>query len=398
MWIIRDFLDNLKSSELLEAIFIRGPRQTGKSSILAQMEPSAETLLYMDDLNIQHRAQTDPAFLLENIKFPILIDEAHLAPPLFFEIKKQIDSSRRQRLKGGKGLSPVSFRLTGSNQTLIDSSVKETLAGRVNIFYLLGLSVAELKRHDPHVDLREVIFRGGFPELWVRKELNSISYLNDYISTFIEKDLAVGIGIEKRREFLNVLRLCAARVGELLNYESLSNDSGVSGPTVKSWISLLETNQVLGVLTPYHTNLNKRLIKMPKVYFLDVGICARLQSHQEMSSILMTPQAGHLFESLVYSEIIKTKQNFALEYDIHFWRTKEKVEIDFLVENQNSITLIEAKLSSGAAKSFKTPEELKKIKSKIRKCVVTAAGVAHKIDPETDCVPIGELGSYLRHQ
>ncbi len=396
MWIKRDFLDNLDHSRLLEAIFIRGPRQIGKSSILAQLVPPAKSFLYMDDLNIQQQAQNDPIFLLEHSAVPVLIDEAHLAPPLFFEIKKRIDASRRERLIGHRGLEPASYRLTGSNQFLIDSTVKETLAGRVNIFYLLGLSIAELKKFDQQVELNEILFRGGFPELWVRKELSPIAYLNDYISTFIEKDLAVTSGIEKRREFLNILRLCAARVGELLNYESLSNDSGVSGPTVKSWISLLEANQILGILNPYFTNLNKRLIKMPKVYFLDVGICSRLQSHQEMSSILMSPHAGHLFECLVYGEIIKTKQNFSLEYDVFFWRTKDQEEIDFVIESPDSFTLIEVKLGSSVSKSFKTPGTLKKIKSTIRKCIVTAAGVAHRIDSETDCVPVWDLSNYLR--
>lgn len=271
------------------------------------MTPLAQTSLYLEDLSVRQKAQTDPAFLLEHSKLPVLIDEAHLAPPLFFAIKKLIDSSRRKRFNDGVSLSPANFRLTGSNQLLVESTVKETLAGRVNIFYLLGLSVAELKNFDPDIDLKEIIFRGGFPELWVRRELSPIAFLNDYISTFIEKDLATSAGVEKRREFLNVLRLCAARVGELLNYDSLSNDSGVSGPTVKSWISILESNQIIKILNPFFTNLNKRLIKMPKVYFLDVGICARLQSHQEANTILMSPHAGHLFESLILSEIIKTK-------------------------------------------------------------------------------------------
>lgn len=169
----------------------------------------------------------------------------------------------------------------------------------------------------------------------------------------------------------------------------------MSGPTVKSWISLLETNQILGVLNPYFTNLNKRLIKMPKLYFLDVGICTRLQSHQEASSILMSPHAGHLFETLVYSEIIKTKQNFSLQFEVFFWRTKDQEEIDFVIEEQDRFTLIEVKLGSGAAKSFKTPEALRKLKPKIRKCIVTAGGEKRKIDADTDCLPIWDLCKYL---
>lgn len=395
MWIERDLFKSLKNLHLLEALFIRGPRQTGKSSLLEKMAPLAQSHIYLDDIHLQKRAEEDPRLLLEQCNFPILIDEAHLAPSLFFEIKRQIDASRRARMRGENSLSPASFRLTGSNQGLIDSSVKETLAGRVSIFYLLGLSVSELIKHDRHIKISELLFRGGFPELWVQKDINSVQYINDYISTFIEKDIASSSGIEKRREFLNVLRLAAARVGELLNYESFANDSGVSSPTVKSWISLLETNQIVGILNPYYTNLNKRLIKMPKLYFLDAGICARLQGHQEMAPILNTPQAGHLFESLVYSEIIKTKQNFLLDYEVFYWRTKEKEEIDFIIETPQQFTLIEVKLSANSLKPFKTPEALSKLKAKVKKCFVVASGERYKIDDETDCVPIKDLVAYL---
>lgn len=395
MWIQRDLLKNFNIESLLEAVFIKGPRQTGKSSLLNRLEPTSNTFLSMDDLHIQQRAQQDPGLLLENSPLPVLIDEVQLAPEIFYEIKRMIDESRRYRQRGMKSISCASFRLTGSNQFLIDSKVKETLAGRVSIFYLLGLSVKELYQFNSDIMLTDVIFKGGFPELWVRKEVNPIFYINDYISTYIEKDIAVSYGVEKRLEFLNVLKLLAARVGELLNYESLSNDSGVSGPTVKSWLSLLETNQIISIVNPYFTNLNKRLIKMPKVYFLDLGLCTRLQSHQESSSILLTPQAGHLFESLVYSEIIKTKFNFLLLYDVFFWRTKDQEEIDFVIEGKDYFILIEVKLSQSNIKTFDIPLALKKIKSKITKYIVVASGEGYTIDSETRCVPIKKLASRL---
>lgn len=396
MWIKRDILDNFNLKSCLESLFFRGPRQTGKSSILTRLQPEAQSLLFLDDLALKQSATEDPQFLFDNSKFPILIDEAHLAPPLFFEIKRRIDQSRRERLLNKSNLPPGSFRLTGSNQTLIDKVVKETLAGRVSIFYLLGLSYHELSQFDPSIQLSEIFFRGGFPELWVRKEINPIFYLNDYISTFIEKDLALSAGIEKRREFLNTLRLTAARVGELLNYESISRDSGVSGNAIKEWLSLLETNHIIAIVNPYFNNLNKRLIKMPKVYFLDVGLCVRLQAHQEPQTILQTPQAGHLFETLVYSEIIKTKQNFFLEYEVYFWRTKEKEEIDFIVSEKNRMTLIEVKLASGATQSFPTPATLLKENKIIRKCYVVAAGERRKMDQEIEIIPLKDLTGYLQ--
>jgi len=396
MWIERDILNNFDLMSCMECLFFRGPRQTGKSSILTRLQPRSQSLLFLDDLALKQRATEDPQFLIENSKFPILIDEAHLAPPLFFEIKRRIDQSRRERLLNKPSLPPGSFRLTGSNQTLIDEVVKETLAGRVSIFYLLGLSYSELFQFDSSITLSEIFFRGGFPELWIRKEINPIFYLNDYISTFIEKDLAISAGIEKRREFLNTLKLAAARVGELLNYESISRDSGVSGNAVKEWFSLLEANQIIAIVNPYFSNLNKRLIKMPKIYFLDVGLCVRLQAHQEPQTILHTPLAGHLFETLVYSEIIKTKQNFFLDYEVYFWRTKEKEEIDFIVLERNRMTLMEVKLASGATQSFPTPPTLLKENKFIRKCYVVANGERKKLDQEIEIIPLKDLSNYLR--
>lgn len=396
MWIQRDILSHFNLKSCLEAIFIRGPRQIGKSTILTKLQPESRTLLYFDDLAVRTSANEDPKFLIENSVFPILIDEAHLAPPVFFEIKRKIDESRRERLRSKSSLASGSFRLTGSNQRLIDSAVKETLAGRVSVFYLLGLSYHELYNWKPSIPLSEVFFRGGFPELWIRDELNPVFYLNDYISTFIEKDLALNAGIEKRREFLNTVRLAAARVGELLNYESLARDSGISGNAVKEWLSLLEANQIISILNPFYSNLNKRLIKMPKIYFLDVGLCVRLQSHQEQQTILRTPQSGHLFESLVYSEIIKTKQNFFLEYEVYFWRTKEKEEIDFILVEKNRLTLIEVKLGSGASEPFSTPQTLLKEEKVIRKCYVVAVGERSIIRDEIEVIPIKDFAAYLQ--
>lgn len=135
---------------------------------------------------------------------------------------------------------------------------------------------------------------------------------------------------------------------------------------------------------------------MPKFYFLDIGICVRLQGHQEIVPILNTPQAGHLFESLVYCEIVKAKQNFLLDYDVFYWRTKEKEEIDFVIETTQQFTLIEVKLSAKSLKHFKTPETLSKLKPKIRKCFVVVTGERNKIDEEAECIPIKDLGMYLR--
>ncbi|PWU16810.1 MAG: hypothetical protein C5B49_10010 [Bdellovibrio sp.] len=253
---------------------------------------------------------------------------------------------------------PAAYRLTGSNQTEIDRALRETLAGRISIFRIHGLSVHEIWSLDSKIDLKEILFRGGFPELWVRPELNAISFINDYYSTFIEKDIARTAGIEKLSAFSATLRLLAARVGELLNFESIGSDAGVTGKSVKDWVSLLEHNGIVYIFKPYHSNLNKRLIKMPKAYFMDTGIGVRLQAHQEKDTILSSPQAGHLFESLVVAEAIKTRDHFGKNWDLHFWRTKEKEEIDLVVESEKGMTLAQIKLGSAKGGEIPVPPAL----------------------------------------
>lgn len=395
MWIQRDFLTNFNYKTCLEAIFLKGPRQVGKTSILERLRPGLNSALYFDDFGLRERVSKDPEFVVSTLQYPALLDEVHLAPEIFYSIKKKIDESRRARLANQGGLAPASFRLTGSNLTQINTSVQETLAGRVNTFFLHGLSWNEIQNFSEEIKINQFFFRGGFPELWVRQELNPIEYVNHYITNFIERDLARSIGIEKKIEFITLLRLCAARVGELVNFESLGKDAGVKGKTVKEWLSLLEENNIIYLLRPYSSNLNQRLIKMPKLYFLDMGICTRLQGHQSSEAILFTPQAGHLFENMVISEIVKLKDNFRKDWSMHLWRTKDKEEVDLVIESQDRLVLIEVKLGASGGQTLVVPKALEKLGKKIEAIVVTAAGEVHSISETTKCVPINQLTPYL---
>ncbi len=175
----------------------------------------------------------------------------------------------------------------------------------------------------------------------------------------------------------------------------VQDSAGVAGKTVRDWVGLLEKNKIIYILNPYSTNLSKRLIKMPKVYFWDVGICSRLQSHQEQETILHTPQSGHLFENLVLAEILKTQNNFFKEWLIHFWRTKDKEEIDFVVEAREIIALIEVKLGSGSGVKIKVPEALALSKKTIISVVVSAYGEISQTGENIFSVGVARLGDFL---
>ncbi|MBI2027683.1 MAG: ATP-binding protein [Deltaproteobacteria bacterium] len=395
MYVKRDFLETLRNATALEAVLLWGPRQVGKTTLLEQLELGSSILL--DDLSVRQKAQADPAFILDGLSLPCLIDEAQYASNLFPEIKLRIDHLRKEALKKNHTTkSKPIYYLTGSNRLLLDKNVKESLAGRCHIFTLHGLSVNEILHQFPQIQLKKILLYGGFPELYTRENLTPTRYLNDYIVSFIEKDIAQSSGVEKLGEFQTLLHLLAARSGHFLNMSDLSAAAGVDQKTVHNWIHILQRNHILDLVPPYFSNLSKRAIKMKKLFFYDTGLCARLQSHSDENTLWNSAQAGSLFETLVFSEIIKTRDNFLKEWKIFTWRTKEQHEIDFILQYQESFLFIEAKMGIHGAKTFILDHEACKIfKPPHQKIVVTVGGNFMPLDRTTYRVPIQQLGEYL---
>lgn len=393
MYVNRDFLDVLVKNSILESVLIWGPRQVGKTTLLDQLP--LKTKVFLDDLGQRERAHGDPGFFLDNLELPCLIDEVQYSPNLFPEMKLRIDRLRRERLSKKNSQKPL-YYLTGSNRLLLDERVKESLAGRCHYFTLHGFSVKEILSGLENKTLREIIFKGGFPELYTNPSLSVQRYLNDYILSYIEKDIALLSGIEKLREFQTVLKLLAARTGQFLKVSEVSSVAGVESKTVLAWMSILERNFILESVPVFSSNLSKRIVKMKKLYFYDTGLAARLQGFLDEESMWNSPQIGALFETLVFSEIIKTRDNFLRDWQLFTWRTKEQNEIDFVIQTGKAFLLIEVKLGIHGAKSFEIDSEAKKVfKNKFRKIVVTAGGSVTSLDKETTLVPIQSFAEYL---
>ncbi|KGA93424.1 ATPase (AAA+ superfamily)-like [Leptospirillum ferriphilum] len=297
---------------------------------------------------------------------------------MFPEIKRYVDEQKRQRLETGRPV-PVLFRMTGSNLLLMDKNVKESLAGRVSYFHLNTLTVHEIKKAFADTDLADILFQGGWPELYIDRSLSTVAYLNDYIRSYIEKDIVLSAGVQKQEAFGIVLGLLAARTGMLMDYANMARDSGIQGVTVKEWISILERTGLVQYLKPYASNLNKRLTKSPKLYFMDTGLAVRLQGWQERTPLLTSPQAGALFETLVFSEILKFIQNYGKDWHIHLWRTKEGEEIDFLTVTDSGDTIaLDAKMSLQATQAGRLPESFKKLFPHVSQIVLVTFG-GHRI-------------------
>jgi predicted AAA+ superfamily ATPase len=300
-------------------------------------------------------------------------------------------------LKAGTHPLAGLYYLTGSSPSLLDDHVKESLAGRCHIFNLHGLSVKEILKHFEVFPLKRIMLMGGFPELYMNSQLVPQQYLNDYIISFIEKDIARSSGIEKIAEFHTVLRLLAARSGQLISFSEVATLAGVDQKTVMWWTQLLQRNFILELVPTYSSNLSKRITKQKKLYFFDVGICSRLQGHQTEDQIWNSSQLGGLFETLVFSEIAKTKSNFLIDWQVYTWRTHDQAEVDFILHYKNSFIFIEAKVAIHGAKAFQLDREAIKVFKghSVQKIVVTAGGEITQLDQSTKAVPIQVLGDYL---
>jgi predicted AAA+ superfamily ATPase len=388
MWIHREISTQIeKNKDLIQVV--RGPRQCGKSSLLLHLGPDFKEIS-LDDPALRQLAQTDPELLLRQFTGQkLFIDEAQYAPNLFPSLKRRADLYKRD----SKNLRQTILRMTGSNQILMDRSIKESLAGRASFFDLNTLSVSEILAAQA-IDIQSLLFRGGWPELYVQVDKDPKKFLDDYINTYIEKDIVLAAGIQKSGEFLKFVRLLAGRVGQILDYASLGSDVGVDGKTIKEWISILERMHMISLVQPFSSNLSKRLIKTPKVYFLDTGLACRLQGWTSAQPILTSPQQGHLFENLVFAEIFKLNLNHLLGWQIFHWRSRAGEEIDFLIQRSpGDFLFVEVKVSPQKPPEIKHFPEVKKVfPKKIPRLVL-----CHQEGEEllADQIPIARLGDFL---
>lgn len=362
MYINRTLEKHIKQlSNQFKVILVTGARQVGKSTLLKHCDPE-RNYVTLDDYRAREMALNDPELFLQRYKAPLIIDEIQYAPSILSYIKIAVDNSDK------KG----QYWLTGSQQFHMMKNVTESLAGRVAIVDLKGLSLKELddleqvpfiptadnienmrkssKYHDL-TDIYQKIWRGSYPEVNTNTDTDWETFYKSYLRTYIERDIKDLNAVKNEMDFIKFLKVLAARTGQMLDYTDISKEVGVSSPTIKSWVSILVSSNIVYLLQPYFSNINKRIVKTPKIYFMDTGLCSYLTNWDNSQVLESGAMSGAIFETYVVSEIIKSYAHNIKEPNIYYYRDKDKREIDIIIERNGKLYPIEIKKSSNPDKS-----------------------------------------------
>lgn len=332
MWINRFMNQNLSAAaKSRPAVLLTGARQTGKSSLLKKIFPQADYITFDSLLQVE-AAKERPDFFLQQFDDRVVLDEIQYVPELFRELKIIIDEK-----PGDYG----KWIMTGSQQFVLMEKVSESLAGRLQIFHLETVSAAEL-RATPVEPIEDFLWKGGYPEVWANPHLNVSDYFESYVRTYLERDLREIVQVNSLVDFRRFLRVLATRVGQLINYKNLAGDVGVSDVTIRKWLSALQISGLIYALPPYFSNIGKRLIKSPKLYFADHGLLCHLLGITDLHQWHDCPYKGSLWENFVMMELVKT-QRLVVGENLFFYRDHNDVEIDFVIERQGQLILVEAK-------------------------------------------------------
>lgn len=312
-------------------VTVTGPRQSGKTTLCRQVFKNLE-YVNLEFPDTRSFAREDPRGFLAQFSQGVVLDEIQRVPDLLSYIQPLVDERR----------DPGQFILTGSQQLEVLNKVSQSLAGRTALLKLLPLSVAELGRKHLPSSLDLLLLTGFYPRIHDQR-LNPTRTLGDYVVTYVERDLRQLEAIRDLSLFEKFLRLCAGRVGQLLNLQNLANDTGISHTTARTWMTLLETCYIVFLLPPWFANVSRRLIKSPKLYFYDVGLASFLLGIETEQQMRRDPLRGSLFENLVVIEFLKYRWNRGLRSNLHFYRDSKGNEVDLLYSIGSELAPVEIK-------------------------------------------------------
>lgn len=396
----------LEASKQFPVLLLTGPRQVGKTTLLQRLCPKGRRYVTLDDPALRVLAKEDPALFLQRFEPPVLVDEIQYAPQLLPQIKMIADATRK----------PGMFWLTGSQQFHMMKGISETLAGRVGILNLLGFSIRERFRLPLHIppflptsdriaqrtatgrrlslrQLYQAIWTGGFPALVAGPARNRDLFFSSYVQTYLQRDVRDLTQVGNEASFLRFIKACAARTGQLLNYSDLARDADVSVNTAKQWLSILQASCQVMLLSPFHSNLTRRLVKRPKLYFLDTGLCAYLTEWTTPETLEAGAMAGAILETFVFAELLKGWWHRGVEPRLYYYRDKDGGEIDFLFAQDRRLYPVEVKKSaSPGPDALKMPSSLERKGQRLGEGAVICLGREPlPLTKQVQVVPVGIL-------
>ena len=320
----------LNLAKQYKAVVVTGPRQSGKTTLVKALF-SSKPYISLENPDIRTFALEDPRGFLAQYPDGAILDEVQRVPALFSYLQQILDD------KDQAGL----FILTGSNNFSLQENITQSLAGRIGQLTLLPFCLSELKAL-PQNSINEYLFKGMYPPLYDKKFEIGKWYAN-YIQTYIERDIRQIKNITNLIAFERFVKLCAGRIGQLLNMNSLAVETGVDSKTITSWISVLESSFIIFRLKPHHKNFNKRIVKMPKLYFYDTGLACALLGFTDEAQLLHHPLRGSLFENFVITELLKQRLNTGQTNNLYFWRDNTGHEVDVLLDADGILYPVEIK-------------------------------------------------------
>jgi len=318
-------------AESYPVVTITGPRQSGKTTLCKKVFPEY-AYVNLEAPDVRSFATDDPRGFLAAHPDGVILDEIQRAPQLLSYIQTIVDEKK----------IPGQYILTGSQQFEVMNTISQSLAGRTALLKLLPLSIVELRSISPLVNIDSTMLNGFYPRIHDQK-LNPTQAMGDYFETYVERDLRQMMAVKDLSQFERFVRVCAGRVGQLLNLQSLGNDVGISHACARSWLTLLEASYIVHVLHPWHTNVSKRLIKSPKLYFYDVGLASYLLGLENENQVSRDPLRGNLFENMVVMEALKFRYNQGKRSNMFFFRDSNGNEVDLIAAQGRSLAAIEIK-------------------------------------------------------
>ncbi|PIP20340.1 MAG: GTP-binding protein [Candidatus Omnitrophica bacterium CG23_combo_of_CG06-09_8_20_14_all_40_11] len=374
------------------ALVVTGPRQSGKTTLLKHLFSATHSYSSLEDPDTRMRVKDDPRGFLRGLKMPAIIDEIQYATELLPYIKTEIDEKRK----------PGNWLLTGSQSFVLMQGVSESLAGRAAILSLLPFNYVEridrgenavsadklfkLKKEDlgrnaqqsKASSLTHILLRGFYPEIASRPSVAKNIWCGSYISSYLERDIRNLTQVGDLSQFERFLRLCAIRTGQILNLSELAKECGISVPTAKRWLSLLETGYQVFLLYPYYKNIGKRLVKSPKLYFTDTALVCYLLGLADQNVLIRSPYFAHIFETFVIVDFWKRFLHFAQPPSMYYVRTRDGMEVDLVIESGGKLHLFEVK--STATVTSKHIPSLIRAKNDLADLVGTAGVISQSAD------------------